>query len=301
MTGNLTGVLVTGVNGQLGKELKRHFDSGAGNVKALLSVFPQLFYTDIEELDICDSDAVKQFVNANKIGLIINCAAYTAVDKAEDEVDKAQKINGEAPGILADAASESGALLIHISTDYVFNGKSNIPYTERDQTSPHSVYGRTKLAGEYAIASSGCSYVILRTSWLYSGFGTNFVKTILRLASERDTLNVVFDQTGTPTNAADLASVIVTIGSQIKERVSAIYNFSNEGVCSWYDFATEIVNYSGLKCGIMPVTSDMFPSKALRPVYSVLNKSKIKKEFGIEIRHWRTALIDCLKNMDAQK
>ncbi|MFA5849746.1 MAG: dTDP-4-dehydrorhamnose reductase [Bacteroidales bacterium] len=300
-TGCLTGLLITGANGQLGKELRRHLDSGADNVKVLLSLFPQVFYTDIAELDICNTQAVKQFVNTNKIGMIINCAAYTAVDKAEDEIEAAQRINGEAPGILAEAASETGAMLIHISTDYVFNGKSNIPYTERDQTSPHSVYGRTKLAGEYAIASSGCSYVILRTSWLYSDFGNNFVKTILRLASERDTLNVVFDQTGTPTNAADLASVIVTIASHINEGTAATYHFSNEGVCSWYDFATEIVNYYGLKCNVLPVNSDMFPSRALRPVYSVLNKSKIKAEFGIEIRHWRTALLDCLKNMNTQK
>lgn len=300
-TDNLTGLLVTGSNGQLGKELKRHFDSGAYNVEVLLSVFPQVFYTDIEELDICNTDAVRQFVNINKIGMIINCAAYTAVDKAEEEAGNAHRINGEAPGILAEAAAENGAKLIHISTDYVFNGKSNIPYTERDQTSPQSVYGRTKLAGEYAIASSGCNYVILRTSWLYSTFGNNFAKTILRLASERDTINVVFDQTGTPTNAADLASVIVTIASQINQETAALYHFSNEGVCSWYDFATEIVNYYDFKCKVIPVNSDMFPSKALRPVYSVLNKSKIKAEFGIEIRHWRTALMDCLKNMNAQK
>ena len=301
MTGNLTGVLITGANGQLGMELKRLFDSGTDNVKVLLSLFPHVFYTDITELDICNTDAVKQYVIANKIGLIINCAAYTAVDKAEDDTENAHRINGEAPGILAEAASETGASLIHISTDYVFNGRSNVPYTERDQTSPQSVYGRTKLAGEYAIASSGCSYVILRTAWLYSAFGNNFVKTILRLASERDTLNVVFDQTGTPTNAADLASVIVTIASRVNDCSCSIYHYSNEGVCSWYDFATEIVNYYGLKCKIMPVNSDMFPSKAIRPVYSVLNKGKIKADFDIEIRHWRIALMDCLKNMNAPK
>jgi len=300
-TGNLTGLLVTGANGQLGMELRRHFDSGADNAKVLLSLFPQLFYTDVAELDICNTESVKQFVKVNKIGLIINCAAYTAVDKAEVETEAAHRINGEAPGILAEAASETGAMLIHISTDYVFNGKSNIPYTERDQTSPQSVYGRTKLAGEYAIASSGCSYVILRTSWLYSEYGNNFMKTILRLASERDTLNVVFDQTGTPTNASDLASVIVTIASHINKGTAATYHFSNEGVCSWFDFATEIVNYYSLNCNVIPVNSDMFPSRALRPVYSVLNKSKIKAEFGIQIRHWRIALIDCLKIMDAPK
>ncbi len=304
MTGNidnLTGILITGANGQLGMELKRLFDSGTENIKTLLSLYPQVIYTDIEELDICNDDAVRQFVITNKIGLIINCAAYTAVDKAEDETESAHKINGEAPGILAGVAAETGSRLIHISTDYVFNGKSNTPYTERDQTSPQSVYGRTKLAGEYAIASSGCSYIILRTSWLYSVSGNNFVKTILRLASEKDTLNVVFDQTGTPTNAADLATAIITVASHINDSSCSIYHYSNEGVCSWYDFATEIVNYYGLNCKVIPVNSDMFPSRAIRPVYSVLNKGKIKAEFGIEIRHWRLALIDCLKNMNAQK
>lgn len=320
MTGysdNLSGVLVTGANGQLGSELKRLLEAG-----------PTIFYTDVEELNICDSDAVRQYVTNNKIELIINCAAYTAVDKAEEEPALAQKINGDAPGILAAVAAEVGALLIHISTDYVFNGKVNVPYREDNQTSPLSVYGRTKLAGEYAVASSGCRYIIIRTSWLYSFFGNNFVKTILRLASERETINVVFDQTGTPTNAADLASTILTIASQLmgkdnnkeqgdnkkvpadnndqtndnlENRTNAIYHFSNEGVCSWYDFASEIVNYYGLKCKVLPVTSDMFPTKAQRPVFSVLNKGKIKSAFGIEIQHWHTSLQKCLVTLKKQK
>lgn len=286
------GILVTGANGQLGCELRRHFESGA-------------FYTDIAELDICNVDAVRRYVTGNKIEVIINCAAYTAVDKAEDEVAVAQRVNGEAPGILAAVAAEVGALLIHISTDYVFEGNGTHPYKEDDLTSPLSVYGRTKLAGENVIVASGCRYIIIRTSWLYSLYGGNFVKTILRLASERETLSVVFDQIGTPTNAADLAAVIGIIVGQnsnkkynISNKINSIYHFSNEGVCSWYDFAEEIVSYSGLKCNVLPVTSEMFPTKAHRPSYSVLDKGKIKAAFGVEIPHWRSSLHDCLKNLN---
>ncbi|MEN6617913.1 MAG: dTDP-4-dehydrorhamnose reductase [Rikenellaceae bacterium] len=300
---SISGVLVTGANGQLGCELKRLFESDSPISVGYFKnhhADRSIFYTDIAELDICNIDDVRQYIIDNKIGLIINCAAYTAVDKAEGDAEIAYRVNGDAPGILATVGAEVGALLIHISTDYVFNGKGNIPYNEEDKPSPLSVYGRTKLTGEYAIASSGCRYIIIRTSWLYSIYGDNFVKTILRLASEHETINVTFDQIGTPTNAADLASAIVIIASQVTEQkkltgiINTIYHFSNEGVCSWYDFASEIVNYSGLKCKVLPVTSDMFPTKAQRPVFSVLNKRKIKAAFGIEIQHWRTSLQDCL-------
>ncbi|MFA6335422.1 MAG: dTDP-4-dehydrorhamnose reductase [Bacteroidales bacterium] len=290
------GILVTGANGQLGCELYRLFESSGTT--------PNVCYTDIAELDICNVDAVRRYVNDNNIGIIINCAAYTAVDKAEDNPEVAQRVNGEAPGILAAVAAEAGALLIHISTDYVFDGNGPLPYGEKDQTSPLSVYGRTKLEGENVIAASGCRYIIIRTSWLYSTYGGNFVKTILRLASEQDTINVVFDQIGSPTNATDLASAIGIIVDQnnnkkagFNEKINSIYNFSNEGVCSWYDFATEIVSYSGLKCKVMPVTSEMFPTKAQRPAFSVLNKSKIKTAFGIEIPYWRTSLHSCIDNL----
>lgn len=338
------GVLVTGANGQLGCELRKFFKSGSWALSGASShglghdsghgLF-HAFYTDIAELDICDIDAVRRFVTDNKIDVIINCAAYTAVDKAEDDMIFTHRVNGEAPGILAAVAAEVGALLIHISTDYVFSGKGPLPYKEDDTATPVSVYGRTKLAGEYSIAASGCRYIIIRTSWLYSTYGGNFVKTILRLASEKDTISVVFDQIGTPTNAADLASAIGTIVTQATAKdnqttvkdsqeadktdnktdnsnkninnsnnnnknrniINTIYHFSNEGVCSWYDFAEEIVGYSGLKCKVIPVTSERFPTKAHRPAFSVLNKTKIKSAFGIEIPHWRSSLHNCLKTL----
>lgn len=293
----MSGILVTGSNGQLGNELRHYFD--------LTSSPLQVFYTDIDELDICNPDAVRRYVSDKNVGIIINCAAYTAVDKAEDNPDAAQKVNGDAPGILAAIAEESGALLIHISTDYIFNGNGPRPYAEDHQTDPLSVYGHTKLAGEKAIVNSGCRYIIIRTAWLYSIYGGNFVKTILRLAAEKETINVVFDQVGSPTNAANLASTIGTIIRQanndktgFSNKTNNIYHFSDEGVCSWYDFATEIVNYSGLKCKVKAVTSEQFPTKATRPAFSVLNKNKIKDTFGIEIPHWRISLHSCMDNMN---
>lgn len=306
------GILVTGANGQLGSELKKHFDLKgklyssnapvANTDTDTAQTLKSIFYTDIADLDICNIDDVRKYIIDNKIEVIINCAAYTAVDRAEDDLNVAHKVNGEAPGILATVAAETGALLIHISTDYVFSGKGPLPYKEADLTGPVSVYGRTKLAGEYALAASGCRYVIVRTSWLYSIYGGNFVKTILRLASERETLSVVFDQIGTPTNAADLALAIGAIIEQAKEKnkINTTYHFSNEGVCSWYDFALEIVEFSGLKCKVIPVTSEMFPTKAKRPAFSVLNKGKIKSAFGIDIPHWKSSLHDCLVLMNKE-
>lgn len=285
-------ILVTGGNGQLGSELKR-----------LWGEKPEIFYTDVSELNITDRSAVERFVNENGIEVIVNCAAYTAVDKAEEDEATATLVNATAPGILAEVAAGAGrgkgALLVHVSTDYVFDGKGCRPYTESETPAPAGAYGRTKLLGEQAVTKSGCSSIIIRTSWLYSSYGANFVKTIARLSSERESLNVVFDQIGTPTHAGDLAVAIdaaVTkwLNSAPAERKSleGIYHFSNEGVCSWYDFAKEIVQLKGTKCKVNPVTSDLFPTKAVRPAFSVLDKTKIKRNFGIEIRHWREPLLE---------
>ncbi|OJV21604.1 MAG: dTDP-4-dehydrorhamnose reductase [Bacteroidetes bacterium 41-46] len=298
-------ILITGSGGQLGSELR-----------ALLGERPNIFYTDVKELDITKSEQVERFLFEKSIDIIVNCAAYTAVDRAEEEEDVALRVNRDAPENLAKGAlavwragssGKGGPLLIHISTDYVFDGKGHRPYTENSLTAPVSAYGRTKLAGEKAILDSGCNAIIIRTSWLYSAYGTNFVKTITRLASEREKLDVVFDQVGTPTYAGDLAKVIGNIISawELAEPSSlkslpGVYHFSNEGVCSWYDFAKEIVKQSRRAeiqtvtkdCRINPVTSDKFVTKAVRPAYSVLDKGKIKSTFGIEIRHWREPLED---------
>ncbi|MDD4058670.1 MAG: dTDP-4-dehydrorhamnose reductase [Bacteroidales bacterium] len=298
-------ILVTGSGGQLGSEIRK-----------LWGEAPNILYTDINELDITKSEAVERFLFDNKIEVIINCAAYTAVDKAEEDEATAMKVNRDAPENLAKgaiaswragASGKGGPLLIHISTDYVFDGKGHRPYTEEFPTAPQSAYGRTKLAGEEAILKSGCNGIIIRTSWLYSGYGANFVKTIHRLSKERDSLNVVFDQVGTPTYAGDLAAVFGKIistwelASESERRdLCGIYHFSNEGVCSWYDFANEIVKRGGVSdnkngaksCRVNPVTSDKFVTKAVRPAYSVLDKGKIKSTFGVEIRHWMEPLED---------
>lgn len=277
----MANILVTGANGQLGSELR----------KIGFSALDEVFYTDVAELDITDYAAVEKFVKDNEIDTIINCAAYTAVDKAEEEPELAAKINTEAVSNLARAAAKEGCLLIHISTDYVFDGTGTKPYSEKDKPCPVSVYGRTKLAGEEAILKSRCFHIIIRTAWLYSSFGNNFVKTILRLAAERPEINVVSDQIGSPTYAGDLAAAIVAIMDS-EERIEheGIYHYSNEGVCSWYDFAAEIVRLSGKECRVKPVTTADYPTKTQRPAYSVLDKSKIKKTFGIEIPEWKDAL-----------
>jgi len=284
-------ILVTGANGQLGSELKEVFRVNCVN---------NVIYTDQNELDITNREAVFTFLKSKNISTIINCAAYTAVDKAEDEPVICESVNSLAPGILADASASLGIFLIHISTDYVFDGKGPVPYKEEHPAAPAGVYGLTKLNGELAISKSGANCIIIRTSWLYSVYGNNFAKTILRLAQEREGINVVFDQVGTPTYAADLAGVILNIVNKTDlnrkngltpELSSGVYHFSNEGVCSWYDFATEIVKLSGSLCKVTPVTSDRFPTKAKRPSYSVLDKTKIKEMTGIEIPHWRDSLI----------
>lgn len=272
--------LVVGANGQLGNELR-------------LLLKDKAEYVDRDELDITDREAVLDFVKLSKYEAVINCAAYTAVDKAEDEFDLASKINVDGPENLA----LSGVPLVHISTDYVFNGKNCVPYNENDMTNPNSVYGKTKLAGEQKVLDHATNAVVIRTAWLYSEFGNNFVKTMRRLGAERDVLSVVFDQVGTPTYAKDLAQAIVDILPQLKPEVKGIYHFSNEGVCSWFDFATEIMQQSKLKCVVKPIESSEYPTKAVRPSYSVLNKRKIKQVFGIGIRHWQLALQECIDKL----
>ncbi|NLO71706.1 MAG: dTDP-4-dehydrorhamnose reductase [Porphyromonadaceae bacterium] len=279
-------ILVTGANGQLGSEIRVIADSLTDNY----------IFTDVEELDITDKNAVDNFIKMNDVQVVVNCAAYTQVDQAEDDEVLADKINHQAVRILAEACLENFVLLIHISTDYVFDGTRNKPYTEDVPTAPLGVYGKTKLAGELAVDESGCNFIIIRTSWLYSMFGTNFVKTMQRLTSEKDELKVVFDQIGTPTYAADLAKLIVKIvENEDFWPCFGIYHYSNEGVCSWYDFAIEIRDLLGNECDIRPCHSDEFPSKVKRPHYSVLDKTKVKDIFEIEIPHWKTSLARCIK------
>lgn len=270
-------ILVTGANGQLGTELKK--------------LLPDAVFTDVAELDITNLEAVKHFVTNNNIETIINCAAYTAVDKAEDDVELVQKINEDGPRNLA----LSGAKIIHISTDYVFDGKNYQPYLPEDTANPVSVYGRTKRAGELAVLNNAKIAVVIRTAWLYSAHGNNFVKTMRRLGAEKESLNVVADQIGSPTFAGDLAQAIVDILPQMNETNKGIYHYTNEGVCSWYDFATEIMNLSDLACKVNPIPSTAYPTKATRPFYSVLSKEKIKNVFNIEIPHWKESLVKCLK------
>lgn len=272
--------LITGANGQLGNELKRLLGTKA-------------VYADREEMDITDFEAVKAFCAGKNFEAIINCAAYTAVDKAETDKALAEKINVDGPRHLA----MTGIPLVQISTDYVFDGMAYRPYREDDQAHPQSVYGETKLAGEKAVLEAASTAIILRTAWLYSSYGNNFVKTMCRLGVERESLNVVFDQIGTPTYARDLAETIVNILPQIKSGMKEIYHYSNEGVCSWYDFAVEIMQAAGLSCKVLPIESIDYPTPAARPHYSVLNKAKIKKDFGIHINHWKESLLSCLKEL----
>ncbi len=274
-------ILVTGANGQLGSELR------------VLSVNSnhEFLFTDVAELDITNREAVDNYVSEHGTDIIVNCAAYTNVDKAEEDTEMADNINHLAVKNLAEVSAKYKLILIHISTDYVFDGSKNTPYLETDPTAPLGVYGRTKLAGEKAVTDSGCDYLIIRTSWLYSSFGNNFVKTMRRLTAEKDSLKVVFDQVGTPTYAGDLAQAILKIIDSGKYADNAgIYHFSNEGVCSWYDFAIEIRNLSGNLCDIQPCHSDEFPSKVKRPNFSVLDKTKIKETFGLKIPYWKVSL-----------
>jgi len=281
-------LLVTGSNGQLGSELQ-----------TIATNFPdcKFFFTDVDELDICDSSAIEPFISQNKIDFIINCAAYTAVDKAENDKDLATKINIGATENLAKASVKYGSTLIHISTDYVFDGTNHRPYIESDATNPNSHYGYTKAEAEKIIQKICKQAIIIRTSWLYSTFGNNFVKTMLKYGTERDELKVVNDQIGTPTYAADLASTIINLITNHTIETVEIYNFSNEGVCSWYDFAKEIIELKNIDCKITPIEGKDYPTPANRPFYSVLNKSKISKTLNIEIPHWKDSLKICLKNL----
>ena len=275
-------VLVTGANGQLGSEIQNNTHR-----------ISNYYFSDADSLDITDAQAIRAFVQQHAIDLIVNCAAYTNVDKAEDDCATAQAINHTAVAHLASVCKEFQLPLIHISTDYVFGGTKNTPYSETDATQPLGVYGRTKLAGEQAIQNSGIEHLIIRTSWLYSlRFGNNFVKTIQRLSGERPQLKVVADQVGTPTNAADLADFIVqAIENAWYRGKREVYHFSNEGVCSWYDFAVAIVAASGNVCEVLPCTSAEFPSKVTRPSYSVLDKTKLKTDFGYRIPYWRDSFL----------
>ena len=282
-------VLVTGADGQLGRSL-RHFSMTSPN---------NYIYMGVGDLDITDADAVKTAVKKQAIDVIINCAAYTDVERAEENEAAADLLNHLAVKHLADAAARSHVTFIHVSTDYVFDGSCPKPYTEDAPTAPLGVYGRTKLAGERAIMNSGCKYLIFRTAWLYSEHGNNFLKTMLRLTAEKETLKVVSDQIGTPTYAGDLARMIISVvDSESYVGRSGIYHFTGEGVCSWYDFAVEIAAAVGHdKCLITSCRTTEFPTKAPRPAYSVLDKTKIKYTFGIEIPHWRESMLHCLNRL----
>lgn len=272
-------LLITGAKGQLGTELSK--------------LFPDSLLVDLPELDITDAQAVKGFVHDHHVDTIINGAAYTAVDHAEDEPDLARKINVEGVKNLA----QTGATLIHISTDYVFDGTQHRPYVESDETSPCSVYGQTKLEGEQMAMAFARTALVMRTSWLYSPYGNNFVKTMRRLGAERDVLNVVADQVGTPTSARSLACAIAHVLPQIVSGTHELYHYSNEGVCSWYDFACAVMKESRLACAVKPIESKDYPTKAARPFYSVLNKTKIKTQFSLTIPHWQDELQTCINEL----
>lgn len=280
-------ILLTGSHGQLGNSLRLILEQHQ-DIEAI--------YTDIDTLDICNEAAVKTFIAAKKPDVLINCAAYTAVDKAEDDIATATKVNVTACTILATACEKQGVQLISVSTDYVFDGTSHIPYTEDRTVCPTNVYGRTKLEGEREIQRLNPSAVIVRTSWLYSAFGNNFVKTMLKLSETHDQLKVIFDQVGTPTYAMDLAQALISI-AQAKTIKPGIFHFSNEGACSWYDFTQMIFALAHIPCKVLPITSDQYPVKTPRPHYSILDKTKIKQTYGLEIPYWLDGLERCLKQL----
>lgn len=285
----MSNILVTGSNGQLGSELKELVNN-------------TFFFTDTDMLDITNFQKVEKFCKENSIKVIINCAAYTAVDKAESEIETANKINNLAVRHLAIVAKEQNIKLIHISTDYVFNGKNYKPYSEEDNTSPQNIYGKTKLDGEIAIQEiNPPNSIIIRTSWLYGSHGTNFIKTILELSKARESLNVVFDQIGTPTYATDLAKAILSIVPKLENKNVEIYHYSNEGVLSWYDLAREITKMTKISCTINPIQTKEYPTLAVRPHYSLLNKEKIKKKFNLTIPYWKDSLCECLEKMREKK
>jgi len=282
-------ILVTGCNGQLGTELQKI---------ALNDQHHQWLFTDIDTLDICNKTAVEECFVKNGIDACINCAAYTAVDKAEDEPELATLVNSFAPKVLAEACKNHDALLIHISTDYVFGGDAHEPYKVDDPINPQSVYGSTKAEGERLIRESGCNYMIVRTAWLYSSVGKNFVKTMLMLGETKEEINVVADQRGCPTWAHDLAFALVALlDKNGKNEIHETFHFTNEGQITWYDFATAIMEIGGKHCKVNPITTDQYPTKAKRPAYSVLDLSKIKEFAGIEIPDWRKSLEQCIDEL----
>jgi len=287
-------ILVTGSNGQLGSELKKY----AAKIDNKNYIF---YFTDKKELDITDENAVKAYFALSKIDTIINCAAYTAVDKAEEERDAAERVNHQAVKYLAKAAKRENSQLIHISTDYVYDGTKCSPYTESDSVNPKSTYGYTKLKGEEEIVRI-CppNATIIRTSWVYSVYGENFVKTMLRLGKERNELGIIYDQIGSPTNARDLAYAIMALIDSEKKSNSddvSVYHYSNEGVCSWFDFAKAIFELSQTECKVNPIMTSEYPTLAERPKYSVLNKNKIKEHYSLQIPYWRDSLRDCIDEL----
>ena len=282
-------ILVTGSKGQLGSEI---YD--------LVLAYPdfQFNFIDIEDIDLTDFKAVQEYLNTGGFQYCINCAAYTAVDKAEDEKELAFLVNVKALENLAYSCRNNDVFLFHISTDYVFDGNQHKPYVETDKPAPQTVYGQSKLEGEWVLSASRADYIIIRTSWLYSAYGHNFVKTMIRLGAEKSSINVVADQAGTPTNAADLARSILDIILKIKEEnVGEIYHYSNEGICSWYDFAHAIMAEIQSDCKVIPIDSKDFPAKAARPFYSVLSKTKIKENFGLQIPQWQESLSVAIKKL----
>jgi len=302
-------ILVTGANGQLGNEMRilaknsadkyvftDVVDASEESIAMLKKLAGDDINTDTEHLDITNIDAIREIVKREKIDAIVNCAAYTNVDAAEDNYDMAELLNAKAPENLAIAMKEVNGVLIHISTDYVFGKEPyNTPCKEDQKGTPTGVYGLTKLHGEQAIQKAGCKYVIIRTAWLYSEFGKNFVKTMLNLTATKSQLKVVFDQVGTPTYAGDLAQTILTV---LSKPVEGVYHFSNEGVCSWFDFTKMIAEYANQKeCDIQPCHSDEFPSKVKRPAFSVLDKTKLKSVFGCNIPYWTDSLKNCINDL----
>ena len=283
-------ILITGCNGQLGNELQL--------LQKTLSQHTW-FNTDVAELDITNKEAIQAYVDKNAIDGIINCAAYTNVDKAETDQELCKRINAEAPQYLAEAMAKVKGFMIHVSTDYVFNGTNNRPYVETQETCPNSIYGITKRAGELGVINAGCNYAILRTAWLYSSFGNNFVKTMIRLGKEKDQLGVIFDQIGSPTYARDLAQTILTmIDKGVKQ---GVYHYSNEGVISWYDFTKAIHRLANITtCNVKPIHTSQYPTAATRPHYSVLDKTKIKETYNITISYWEDSLAECIALLQKQ-
>ena len=288
----MSNILITGSNGQLGSEIRDISENYSDT----------FFFTDKEDLDITKKDNLEKYISENNIDSIINCAAYTDVDKAEDEQDLAYLINGEAVKNLAEISKKKNLKLVHISTDYVFDGKRYIPYSEDVKSTPIGAYGNSKLIGENTLLEvSPANSIVIRTSWLYSSFGNNFVKTILKYGKERNELNVVFDQIGTPTYARDLAEAILDILPKIENSTPEIFHYSNEGAISWYDFAKEIVKMAKIDCQINPIESFEYPTKTERPFYSVLNKRKVKNQFQISIPYWKDSLRDCLVELGEKR